>query len=163
MYDLPIRLIVFDADLTLWDHPDVSSLKIPFRRIEQDLIIDSCGTKFGLYRDIRALLQQLKKRKITVSLATWNKPENVEEALRRLEIDHFFDYVEAESHPDKHNLIRNILSRLSEDGVQLVPMEILYIDDRDIHLTDIRRAIGEIFFVQMWKDIEKPLDILALL
>lgn len=155
-----IRLVVFDADKTLWSHRNVSSLVLPLKPINQNVISDAEGETFHLFNGIRKLLIELKKKKVIITLASWNKPEPVKEALRLFEIDKFFKYVKAEFHPKKYLLIRDILSELSKEDIKVNLDEILYIDDRTLHLEQITRRIGRPHFLQMWVDVKTPNDIL---
>jgi len=125
---LVIRL-VFDADMTLWNHSGISSLTLPFRRTGKNSLIDAKGVSLKLFDGIRELLQELERKRMIIALATWNKPEHVFEAIRLLEIEQFFKFVEAEFHPNKHLLIEKILSKLSREGIQLKPSEVPYADD----------------------------------
>lgn len=156
-----IRLVVFDADMTLWDHSDISSLILPFKRVDRDSLIDAEENPLNLFNGIRELLQELKKKRIIVALATWNKPEQVVEAIRLLEIEQFFKFVEAEFHPNKHLLVRNILCKLSKEGIKVKPSEVLYVDDQKRHLKDIYGTVGKVVFLQMWNDVKNPHEISA--
>lgn len=158
-----IRLVVFDADMTLWDHFDISSLTLPFKRVDENSLMDAKGASFSLFNGIRELLQELKEMRIMVALATWNTPEHVSEAIRLLEIEQFFTSVESEFRPEKHLLIKKILSKLSKEGIQVKPGEILYVDDRNIHLRDVHETVGKVAFLQMWRDVKDPHEILAYL
>jgi len=160
---LAICLVVLDADMTLWNHSGISSLTLPFKRVDENSLIDAKGMSFNLFNGIRELLQELKKMRMIVALATWNEPEYVSEAIRLLEIEQFFTFVEAEFHSGKHLLIKKILSKLSKEGIQVKPSEILYVDDRDIHLRDIYDSVGKVAFLQMWKDVKDPYKILTYL
>jgi len=158
---LGIRLVIFDADMTLWNHPDVSSLTLPFKKVDKNSLIDAKGEALRLFDGVRDVLRGLKERGLIVSLVTWNKPEHVYEAIRLLEIDKLFSFIEVEFAPNKHLLIARILERLSEKGVQLEPHEILCIDDDTRHLKDICDKIGRVIFLQMWEDVKEPREILA--
>jgi len=147
--------------MTLWNHPDISSLTLPLKKIDESTLIDAKGETLRLFDGVRDFLKGLKKRGLIVSLVTWNKPEHVYEAIRLLEIDRFFNFVEVEFTPDKHLLIARILSRLSEEGVRLEPHEILCVDDSTRHLKDICDKIGRVLFLQMWKDVKEPSEILS--
>jgi len=147
--------------MTLWNHPDISSLTLPLKKVDKDTLIDAKGETLRLFDGVRDLLKGLKNRGLIVSLVTWNKPEHVYEAIRLLEIDRFFNFVEVEFTPDKHLLIARILSRLSEEGVRLGPHEILCVDDSTRHLKDICDKIGRVLFLQMWKDVKEPCEILT--
>ncbi|UCE15397.1 MAG: magnesium-dependent phosphatase-1 [Candidatus Bathyarchaeota archaeon] len=154
-------LVTLDADMTLWDHPDISSLTLPFKKVDENALIDAKGETLRLFDGVRDLLKGLKKRGLIVSLVTWNKPEHIDEAVRLLEIGKFFKFVEVEFTPDKHLLIARILASLSEKGVQLEPREILYVDDNTRHLKDIYDKVGRVIFLQMWKDVKEPREILT--
>ena len=158
---LGIRLVILDADLTLWNHADISSLTLPFRKVDRNCLIDAKGEALRLFYGVRDLLKGLKERGLIVSLVTWNKPEHVHEAIRLLEIDRFFKLVEVENTPNKHLSIARILAKLSRKGVQLEPDEILYVDDSTRHLKDISDKVGRVFFLQMWKDVKEPSKVLA--
>ena len=160
---MEICLVVLDADGTLWDHEDITILTLPFKRISEDSIIDIKGECVNLKNDVRELLRELKKRGIFVTLVTWNKPEHVYQALRLFGIEKYFDYVKAEFHPNKHLMIKEILQSLEKKGIKLKPEQILYVDDRTVHLEDIRREIGNIRFIQMNKDIKNLLEVLRYL
>lgn len=157
---MTIKLVVFDADKTLWSHPNVSDLTLPFKLVDQNNISDAGGETFHLFEGIRDMLEALRKRNAIITLASWNKPEPVKEALQLLGIEKFFRVVKAEFHPNKHLMVEDILSSLSKDGITLKPDEILYVDDRDMHVDKIRGRIGELHFVQMWVDAKTPRDIL---
>jgi magnesium-dependent phosphatase-1 len=158
---LGIRLVILDADLTLWNHADISSLTLPFRKVDRNCLIDAKGEALRLFYGVRDLLKGLKERGLIVSLVTWNKPEHVHEAIRLLEIDRFFKLVEVENTPNKHLSIARILAKLSRKGVQLEPDEILYVDDSTRHLKDISDKVGRVIFLQMWKDVKEPSKVLA--
>jgi magnesium-dependent phosphatase-1 len=147
--------------MTLWNHPDISSLTLPFKKLDKNSLIDARGKVLRLFDGIRDLLKGLKERNLIISLVTWNKPEHVDEAIRVLEIDKFFRFIEIKFAPNKHLLVARILARLSEKGVQLKPHEILYVDDQTRHLNDIYEKVGRIIFLQMWKDVKEPYEILT--
>ena len=155
-----IKLVVFDADKTLWTHSDVSSLVLPFERVSRDILKDANGETFQLFNGVRELLEGLGNRKVINTVASWNKPEPVEEALSLFEINQFFKIVKAEFHPDKYLMIESIVSELAGTGIEFKAHEILYVDDRTLHLAEIRKKIGPIHFIQMWVDVEAHNEIM---
>ena len=157
---MAIKLVAFDADKTLWTHPDISSLILPFKLVNKDIIKDANGETFQLFDGIRELLESLENKKVIIAMASWNKPEPVEEALRLFAIDQFFKIVRAEFHPDKYLTIESIISELARMGIELNAHEILYVDDRTLHLEQIRKKIGSIHFIQMWVDVKAPNEIM---
>ena len=40
------------------------------------------------------------------------------------------------------------------------PEEILYVDDHDWHLAEIKETVGPVNFLHMWKDVNSPMIIL---
>jgi magnesium-dependent phosphatase-1 len=157
---MKIRLVILDGDGVLWDHQDLSALSLPFRLIKRDTIVDTDGEKVHLLRGVRELLRALVERGIIVTLATWNKPEHVTQALQLFKVNEYFRVVEAHFHPDKHLMIKGILKKLMNEGITLEPNQILYVDDRTVHIADVRREIGDVHFLQMHVDVKYPLEIL---
>jgi magnesium-dependent phosphatase-1 len=160
---LAIKLVIFDADKTLWSHPDISMLTLPFRLINGNTISDAKTETFRLFAGIHELLSELQRRNVIIALASWNEAKPVNEALRLFGIEKFFKIVKAEFHPNKHFMIENILSELLKEGIKIKPDEILYVDDRTIHLEKIVERIGPLHFVQMWVDVKTPNEILKLI
>jgi magnesium-dependent phosphatase-1 len=157
---MTIKLVIFDADKTLWTHPNVSSLILPFRLVTKDIIADANGETFQLFDGVRELLESLESKKVIITIASWNKPEPVKEALRLFAIDRFFKIVKAEFHPGKYLMIESIISELAGIGLELNAHEILYVDDRTLHLEQIRKKIGSVHFIQMWLDAKTPNEIM---
>ncbi|RLG51788.1 MAG: magnesium-dependent phosphatase-1 [Thermoproteota archaeon] len=155
---MPTLLVALDADGTIWSHKDISSCQPPFRKLAEDTLVDSKGNVVRLYPGVRELLRRLKSAGILIALVTWNRPEPVMEALRKLEILEYFDYIKAEPHPRKHEMI---LSLLEEAGLEVSPDHIVYVDDRDIHLKDILGRVGQVDFVYMWRDVKSHGELLA--
>lgn len=158
-----IKLAVFDADKTLWSHPNVSDLALPLRLVDSNTIADANGEEFQLFDGIRELLSKLHAKGVLMTIASWNKPEPVSEALRLFKIESFFTVVKAEFHPDKHRMIENTILELADMGIEVRSNEILYIDDRTIHLEKIRKSLGPIQFIQMWVDVKTPKEIIEIL
>ena len=69
---MTIKLVVFDADKTLWTHPDVSSLVLPFKLASRDVLTDVNGETFRLFDGIRELLEGLENRRVINAIASWN-------------------------------------------------------------------------------------------
>lgn len=155
-----IKLVIFDADKTLWSHPNISALTFPFKLLDRNTISDARKQTCHLFEGIRELLSELQQKGILIALASWNKPEPVEKALQLFAIAKFFSIIKAESHPNKHLLIKEMLSDLSRKGVELRTEEILYVDDRKLHLTKTLSEVGQLHFLQMWVDTKNPNDIL---
>ena len=157
---MSIKLVIFDADKTLWDHPDVSTTNPPFQRTDENTLVDTIGSEIRLYEGVREMLQRLKEQGVIVSLASWNTPESCLEALQKLDLLRYFKHPKVQPHPEKHKMIKELLEDLRKDGVKIEPSEILYVDDKSRHLGDVRKQIGEIRFLQMWVDLKDHTEIL---
>lgn len=75
------------------------------------------------------------------------------EALEKLRIMELFDYHETEFSPAKDRRILHLLDVLRKRGITASPDRIVYVDDRDIHMDDIRRNVGNIAFLHIWKEV----------
>lgn len=149
-----IRLIVLDADRTIWDHHNVTELRGPFKLVSREVAEDANGVKVKLNYKLVDFLEFVSKKGILVSLASWNEPKNVFELLSLFGIDKYFVFPMAEPHPNKYIMIQKIVSKLKQEGVYISPDEILYIDDRDIHLNEIREKVGNVKFLRFGTDIK---------
>jgi magnesium-dependent phosphatase-1 len=148
-------LLFVDLDGTLWDHKDISALKPPFRRINESTIIDSNRVAVRLKSDMLDLILRAKKRGAIVSTLSWNNPENALDALKAFGILELFDYHAIDVHPRKGEYARRVVEEVKRDlGVELRECQIVYIDDRDIHLDSIRRHLGRIVFLRAWVDFK---------
>jgi len=157
---LSIKLIIIDADKTLWDHPDISLTNPPFQRIDEDTLVDKIGSEVHLYKRVREMLKRLKEQGIIISLASWNTPESCLEALQKLDLLKYFRHPKVQPHPEKHRMIKELLEDLREEGAKIEASEILYVDDKSRHLGDVRKQVGEIRFLQMWVDVKDHTEIL---
>lgn len=158
-----IRLVVFDADGTLWEHSDISSLSPPLHKIDENTLIDRNGVEIRLFPGVKALLNELTAKGIIVSMASWNKPELVFEALREFGFADYFTHPKVEFHPNKHEMMKKLLSDLVADGTTVTPEEILYVDDQTWHIEKVRAKIGAVKFLQFGVDIAKIVDVLKFL
>ena len=105
----------------------------------------------------------MKEQNVIISLASWNAPEPCYEALQKLDLLKYFKHPKVQPHPEKHKMIKELLEDLKEDGIDVKPDEILYVDDKSRHLDDIRKQTGMIRFLQMWVDVKDHLEILGYL
>lgn len=148
-----IKLVIFDCDRTLWDHHNVSELRPPFRRVDENTVEDQDGIRVRLLPGARELLDELKRQGIILSIASWNRPEPVFQILDLLGLSPYFTRPKVEFHPYKERTVAVLLKELAEDGVTLAPEEILYIDDRPLHLRRMKAALGPIRTLQAGQDI----------
>ncbi len=148
-----LKLIVLDVDRTIWSHNDASSLIPPFKKINDDLIIDKCGSRVELNYGLRNFLEHFISLGLYFSISSWNFPENVFELLENFNILKYFSYPVIEPSPNKGLMIKKIVENFRKDNVIISPKEILYIDDRSIHLDEVKRFIGPVNFLRYGIDV----------
>jgi len=133
------KVIVLDLDKVLWDHYNVSDLTPPFRRISERMIEDRWGEIVTLRDDVREFLSFAKSRGIKLSTCSWNHFDKALEVLKAFELDHYFDLLMIEPHPEKQLMMERILSSL---GVR--EEEVVFVDDRDYMLEKVRSKFPRI-------------------
>ncbi len=158
---MAVRLVILDCDLTLWNHANVTALRPPFERDGEDAVRDQDGVRVALYPGVRRLLDGLRARRVLVAAASWNRPEPVDEIFALLGLEPYFDLKKVEPHPHKERLVAALIADLAARGCILQPDEILYVDDRRIHLDAIYATVGPVRFLQMGHDIQRPDEVLG--
>lgn len=152
---MTVWLLFIDLDGTIWDHPDVSTLKPPFHRLSEDTIRVSEGAEIHLNHEIVRLIEWARARGAVVSTLSWNKPSHALAALEAFGLTRLFDYHAIEPHSDKGEYAARIVEAVEREyGIRLKPCQIVYIDDRRIHLEGVRERLGPIIFLQAWKDFK---------
>ncbi|HHI00761.1 MAG TPA: magnesium-dependent phosphatase-1 [Thermococcus litoralis] len=145
-----MKLLVLDLDGTLWDHQNASRLIPPFERKGNE-IIDAYGNKLRLFDGVLEFLEWAKDRFI-LSIASWNVKELVRPILEEFGIWEYFLFPKIEYHPNKADMILRTLKQLKSAGYEV--SEIIYVDDRTIHLGDIKKRIPNLRFIHMWVDVK---------
>jgi len=147
-------LFLVDLDGTIWDHLDISMLEPPFKRITQKSIIDNNGVMVTLNMEVFKLVKWALDNKALVSTLSWNNPIKAYKALKTFDILSLFHYLTIEDTPHKDEMIKKLLKRIELDyRLSFKPSEIVYIDDRDIHIKDIHKNVGDILFLHYSKDV----------
>src|SRR5205807_1277147 len=75
-----IRLVIFDCDLTLWDHRNVSGLRLPFRKVDAEAVADADGVQVRLFPGVREVLAAIHDQGLLMSVASWNQPVHILQA-----------------------------------------------------------------------------------
>ncbi len=154
------KIIVFDLDLTLWDHPDVSAMEPPFQSLDRDTIMDSKNDKLRLYPCVRNLLKKLKNSGYKLSIASWNITSTAMEALKTLRLTEFFDYIVIEPHPEKEKMVEKILNFFKkEDDIE----EVYFIDDNPEMINRVKKKYPFIKCVVVGLDIESVCELMNLI
>ncbi len=126
-------LFVFDLDFTLWDaggtwcdHTDP-----PYTRLNGH-ILDGEGRRIILYPEVRDILKELKRRKITLALASrTNSPVIARRLLNLFGIGDYFTYLQI--YPGRKT--RHFQSLRKESGI---PYENMYFfDDEQRNILEV--------------------------
>ncbi len=158
---MAVRLVIFDCDLTLWDHANVSELRLPLSRVDTDTIEDAAGVHVRLLPGVREVFAGLQARGILISIASWNQPEPVFAMLDLLGLTPFFTRPKVEPHPYKERTIAALLQELAAEGLAVKPDEVVYVDDRALHLRRVREALGSIRTLRPGVDLKDLREMLA--
>lgn len=145
-----MRLLILDLDKTLWNHYDASQLVPPFR-VHGNELTDSLGNKLKLFDGVVEFLEWARERFI-LSIASWNVGELVRPILEEFNIWDYFVFPKIENHPDKADMISRTIQELKSVGYEIE--EVIYVDDRTIHLDEIKKKIPNIRFIHMWEDVK---------
>ena len=163
MCDFMIKLIIFDADETLWtmDRGFASLLTPPLKRTGLDMLVDADGKELRLFNGVRDLLNILREKGILLSIASSNHydPNMVEECLRTLEID-FFIYPQV-NYRDKGENVRNLLNLLKEKLWEAINFEeIIFVDDSRAHIFNVKNLCPGINVLHVGSDISDVTEIM---
>lgn len=160
---MAVKLVIFDCDLTLWDHPNVSGLRLPLVSVDEDTVADADGVQVRLLPGVREVLGALQATGIVISIASWNRPEHVFAITDLLGLTHFFVRPMVEFHPYKERTVVALVEQLAADGLVLRPEEIVYVDDRPAHLRRVRAAVGPIRTLRPGVDFASLAEILPII
>ena len=143
-----MRLLVLDLDGTLWDHEDASALVPPYE-FGGDCLTDSLGQELCLFPGVRRFLEWASER-FVLSIASWNIEERVRPILEGFGLWDYFRFPKIENHPNKGDMIARTLRELELSGYDVEG--VIYVDDRDIHVEDVKTVVPSIRFIHMWRD-----------
>ncbi|ASJ07753.1 magnesium-dependent phosphatase-1 [Thermococcus siculi] len=145
-----MRLLVLDLDGTLWDHEDASRLVSPYD-FHNDYLVDSIGEELHLFPGVRDFLDWASER-FLLSIASWNIEERVGPILEGFGLWDYFLLPKIEGHPDKADMIRRTIEELESIGYTID--DVIYVDDRAIHVDRIKMELPEVDFIHMWVDVK---------
>lgn len=158
---MAVKLVILDCDRTLWDHEDVSSLRLPFSRVDHETVQDADGFRVRLNPGARALLDDLRARRVLISVASWNRPEPPLAIFGLLGLTDYFVHPKVEFHPDKDRMVAQLLADLAGDRTPVQPEEILYVDDNPVMLAKVRGAFPAIRALRAGVDVKDLREVLA--
>lgn len=86
---MPIRVVVLDADETLWSGK-AYLMELPFKLLNENTVSDLNGQAVKIHPKTRELLISLRDSEIATGIASWNFRDKAEEAFRLFSILEFF-------------------------------------------------------------------------
>lgn len=160
---IPISLVVFDGDDTLWhgldggfisgaDYHDPGRGDYVFHRLDALNIQRNDGQRFRLFPEAPALLAELVRLNVLVSLASYNYRSPVVNALEAFEINHFFEHAVIEWSSQKDRMIKKILRDFTRSNYLVSPPTTLFIDDD--HFGRYRQQMSSIGVNFLQKGVE---------
>lgn len=156
-----IRLIIFDCDLTLWNHEDASELKRPLTLAGADILRDQAGAQVTLFPQVRSVLAELQRRGYLLSICSWNHPQPVMEMLTLFGLIGYFRHPKAEPHPDKADMIARTIQEFAAEGEHMERAQVVFIDDRTVHTAAIMKDLPGLHILQIWVDLADHNALLA--
>ena len=145
-------LVFMDLDGAIWDNKNISAAVLPFKRTSQDSISDLTGKETHLLPGSREFLKWVKEQNGLICSLTWNIPERAIKALHAFQMLDLFDFHRISITPRKDLGIASMISELNEKGIEIPQGSMFYLDDRDLHMTEITRKFPELKFLHLWKD-----------
>ncbi len=143
-------LLAMDLDGTVWDNLNISGIMPPYERINDEKIRGE-DTIVTLYKEAVNFILWCRENGAIITSLSWNKKLHAKEALEKFGISDLFDYNSTDHTPDKDQRLLQLLNNLSEKGIFIDVNRIVYIDDRDLHMESIRKNVGDIIFINIWK------------
>ena len=161
---MPIRLVILDADESLW-RGRAGRMELPFKRLDDNTVSDLTGQKIRVHPRTRELLLRLRESNIAVGMASWNRREKVEQILRLLGMLEFFPdplrKIWYERGRMKHLMIQEMVEEASRETPSLEYSQVLFYDDDPSYFENIRRLVSpEIHCIQAGIDMKTPYEIL---
>ncbi len=147
-------ILFLDLDGTFWDNLNVSNTTLPFERVSQYTIRDRNGETLTIKPGVLSFLEWVKQNGGVTSTCSWNEPDIAISALKALDVADKFDYQEIDPEPRKDLLMLDLVNRLGQNGDSIPQENIFYLDDRDIHMQEIRQHLPKVNFLHMWKVVK---------
>jgi len=152
-----IKLVVFDADDVLFSSLSdcyLGQVTLPVKRADENTVIDTAGCKIILDPETRPVLQELRKKRIHVSLDSTNKPREANEIIKLLDMDKIFEHSKINFNDKGNNILEILQDFEKEDNLKISPDEVMFIDDVEEFCEDVKRALrGRGVVLQKGKDI----------
>jgi len=146
-------LLATDIDGTLWDNLDISLVAPPYFADGKGRLRSADGTIVRLIPEAISFVKWCRKSGAKVTSLSWNIPEHVFPAIDVLGISNLFDFHATEYTDAKHERLFDLLGKLRRRGIAIPPRRVVYVDDRDIHIESIRKKVGDVVWIHIWKEV----------
>ena len=146
-------LLATDIDGTLWDTLDISLVAPPYFADSKGRLRSADGTIVRLIPEAIDFVKWCRRNGAKVTSLSWNIPERVSPAIKVLGVSDLFDFHATEYTDAKHERLYDLLNKLRERGIIIPPERVVYVDDRDIHIESIRKKVGDVVWIHIWKEV----------
>jgi magnesium-dependent phosphatase-1 len=146
-------LLATDIDGTLWDTLDISLVAPPYSPDGEGRLRSADGTTVRLIPEAIDFVKWCRSNGAKVTSLSWNIPERVFPAIEVLGISDLFDFHATEYTDAKHERLFDLLAELRRRGIIIPPNRVVYVDDRDIHIESIRKKVGDVVWIHIWKEV----------
>ena len=146
-------MLATDIDGTLWDTLDISLVAPPYFADGKGRLRSADGTIVRLIPEAIDFVRWCRKNGAKVTSLSWNIPERVFSAIVVLGISDLFDFHATEYTDAKHERLFDLLGKLRRSGTLIPPQRVVYVDDRDLHIGSIRKKVGDVVWIHIWKEV----------
>jgi magnesium-dependent phosphatase-1 len=151
-------ILAMDLDGTVWDHLNISGVEPPYTRINATSIKNRDNVTVTLFNDAVKFIKWARENGAITTTLSWNRKDYVDEALETFGIADLFDYSSTDHTPDKDQRLLKLINTLDGIGIYIPVDRVVYIDDRDIHMDAIKKNVGSIVFINIWKSTKNYRD-----
>ncbi|ARD85584.1 magnesium-dependent phosphatase-1 [Ferroplasma acidiphilum] len=144
-------ILAMDLDGTVWDHLNISGVNPPYTRLDSNSIGNQDNVTVTLFPEALDFIRWARENGAITTTLSWNRKDYAQEALETFGICNLFDYNSTDQTPDKDQRLLKLISLLKKEGVEIPVQRVVYVDDRDLHMEAIRKNIGDIVFINIWK------------
>jgi magnesium-dependent phosphatase-1 len=144
-------ILAMDLDGTVWDHLNISGVEPPYTRINSRQIKNPDNTIITIFECAVDFIKWAHENGAITTTLSWNRKDYAQEALQAFGICGLFDYNSTDHTPDKDQRLLQLINSLKEQGIYVPVNRVVYVDDRDLHMDAIRKNIGDIVFINIWK------------
>jgi len=144
-------ILAMDLDGTIWDHLNISGVNPPYKRLDSKRIGNEDNVTITLFPEAIDFIKWARENGAITTTLSWNRKDYAQEALEIFGICDLFDYNSTDHTPDKDQRLLRLINLINERGIEIPPERVVYIDDRDLHMEEINKNIGNIVFINIWK------------